>query len=478
MCALTVNAMIADTIDFGNERFEPLRAHLSTAERTVICDLPPALTCCGWALHPTTVYEWNAYFAALTDPILQPVQDEVVIHLFTDGSCFDQHLPAQRFAAWSIVQADSRSTLTSNAKVVAALPLPGLLQSAVRAETYAILQALRITADVEGEVYIWTDCDAVVKKVKKIQAGHEVLTNSGHADLWTEITCLLRTRKYPCHITHVSTHRNPDYAVNFLQDWCFSHNALADQAAVAANQTRDGMFWDLHERHCQATAVMSHYNCLVQTVQLRISQEVVREEKPVLLEAEVPEVDEPHVRLHWTGLPSLQIPPAAVRWYGDALVRSIVSWFWHGISEAHSAPVWMSHFQLYADFMLATGDPGPVRLSTAGQWQDGRDVSHIELRGFGFKQRTRWFAKVWKEVLRHQGIELSFHYGRPQSQMVLMFTGVAAVPWPQYRIAAVDKWMLGCSGVTYRRQSKLLDALPYARQHPSFPPAVLTSFGL
>ena len=111
--------------------------------------------------------------------------------------------------------------------------------------------------------------------------------------------------------------------MNFLQDWCFSHNALADQAAVAANQTRDGTFWDLHERHCQATAVMSHYNCLVQTVQLRISQEVVREEKPVLLEAEVPEVDEPHVRLHWTGLPSLQIPPAAVRWYGDALVVAL-----------------------------------------------------------------------------------------------------------------------------------------------------------
>ena len=39
--------------------------------------------------------------------------------------------------------------------------LPGLLQSSVRAEIYAVLHALRLTVHHAGSVYIWTDCDAV-----------------------------------------------------------------------------------------------------------------------------------------------------------------------------------------------------------------------------------------------------------------------------------------------------------------------------
>lgn len=458
-------------------QFEPLRSHLSEYDRAAIRDLPQALTCSGWALHPTTIYEWNAYFSALPDPVLQPVCDAEVFHFFTDGSCFNQHLVSQRFAAWSVVQAAGCDFHSHDAKVVAALPLPGLLQSAARAEIYAILQVLRLTRDVTGSVYLWTDSEAVAKKFRKLLAGHEVSTNSAHADLWVEVVSLVRARIAPCHITHVAAHRSVDSAADFLQEWCFSHNAMADRAAVLANQTRDAQFWALHARHSQALAVMSHYAQIVHDVQLRISQAVVRAEKPIQLEME-PTAELSPVRLQWQDLPTLQIPAAAVRWYGDTLVRSIVSWFWQGIAEATGGPKWLSHFQLYADYMLATGSKGPIRLKPANRWQDGSEIQHLDLYGFGYKQRTRWFAKVWKEVLRHQGVVLSYSYERPQSQMVQMFTGVAAMPWPDYRIAAVDKWMLGCSGVTFRRQSKLLDSLPFASKHPMFPPAVFTSLGL
>lgn len=457
------------------QHFDHLRTHLSHHDRDAICDLPAALTSSGWALHPTTVYEWNAYFASLEVPSLQPLRGKDVIHLFTDGSCFDQHLPAQRFAAWSVVQAHAREANQPDAEIVAALPLPGILQSAVRAEIFAFLQALRLTAETAAEVHIWTDSDAVLRKFRKIQAGHEVLTNSCHADLWTDITVLLRTRRYPCHVTRVSAHRSPDSANNFLQEWCFTHNAMADQAAVLANQSRDASFWDLHDRHCGALAAIGYYNRLVQNVQLLISREVVRGEKPVQLEAD-PE-PAPEETLRWTTLPSLQIPAAAVRWYGDSIVRSIVSWFWQGVADGGDRPMWISHFQLYADYMLATGLPGPVRLQPDNRWRDGQSVPHVDLFGFGYKQRTRWFVKVWKEVLRHQGIELNYTYGRPKSHMILMYTGVAAIPWSLARLTAVDKWMLSCAGVTFRRQTKLLDSLPFADQHPEFPPFCLTSFG-
>ena len=245
--------------------------------------------------------------------------------------------------------------------------------------------------------------------------------------------------------------------------------------AVKANYTRDSTFWQMQARHSKAIRFTSHYSRLTQDVQLAISQAVVRGEKPVQLELDS-DADEVKPCQPWVPLPDLQIPFAAVRWYGDALVRSIVSWFWQGIDEGGDL-AWISHFQLYADYMLATGQPGPVHVLPGPQWRNGCDVPNLPLRGFGFKQRTRWFTKVWKEILRHQGIELSFCYRRPRSQMVLMFTGVAAIPWPQYRIQAVDKWMLGIAGVTFRRQSKLLDALPFGVRNPVFPLPVLTSSG-
>ena len=383
-------------------KFEHVRTHISAEDRAVIRDLPPALTCCGWTLHPTTVFEWNEYFCTLPEPVLQPVVAQGSLHFFTDGSCFHQHLPAQRFAAWAIVQAaDDDVDPTNGAKVVAAAPLPGLLQSAVRAEIYAVYQVLRITADSLGMVYIWTDSEAVSKKFKRIQAGHEVLTNSSHADLWSAIASLLRTCRRPCQITHVAAHQPVHCAVDVLQEWCFAHNALVDKAAVLANQQRPSAFWELHERHCQALAAMTHYATVVHDVQLRISQEVVRGEKPVQLEPVPEELADPDLRLHWTQLPPLQLPQAALRWYGDSVVRSIVSWFWQGVHEAEGPPLWLSHFQLYADYMMATGLPGPIRLRPNDCWRDGSDLPHLDLLGFGFKQRTKWFVKVWKEILRH-----------------------------------------------------------------------------
>jgi len=147
----------------------------------------------------------------------------------------DQHLPDQRFAAWALVQAADCSSHVCQAHTLAAQPLPGLLQSAVRAEIYAVLQALRCTAEYVGTVMIWTDSIAVVKKFRRIQAGGAVLTNGSHADLWQEISQLLRGTPSPRHITHVYAHRHPDTAEFFLQEWCFLHNALADRMAVQAN---------------------------------------------------------------------------------------------------------------------------------------------------------------------------------------------------------------------------------------------------
>ena len=330
------------------DRFHEFRKHLSPEERAVICDLPPAVTGCGWSLAPTTMVEWNAHFVSLPDVLLPRLREPAseTIHLFTDGSCVDQHAPELRFAAWALIRAANCGSQIQHATVVAAQPLRGLLQSAIRAEIFAVLQALRHTAEHGGVVMIWTDSDAVVRKFRRISAGHLVRMNSSHSDLWLEISQLLHDARAPRLITHVFAHRCIDLAENFLQEWCFLHNHLADQNAVHANYARDKPFRLLRGRHQAALRFTSHYNSLVQRVQLAISQAVVRMEKPVQLDADCDMGHDVEVPT-WSPLPELSLPQQAVKWYGDAVVRSILSWFWQGLAEGGET-IWISHFQLYA----------------------------------------------------------------------------------------------------------------------------------
>ena len=86
--------------------------------------------------------------------------------------------------------------------------------------------------------------------------------------------------------------------------------------------------------------------------------------------------------------------------------------------------------------------------------------------------------KVWKEVMRHQRVSLEFSYGRPVSNMVLMHTGLAAVPWPLSRVKVIDAWMLKCAGATFRRNSRLIDALPLAERSMEMDGVFITSVGL
>ena len=457
--------------------FDCFRSHICPVTLKCISELPESLTTSGWSLHPTTALEWNQYFAQLPAPSVPRVTFQGAVHLFTDGSCFAQHDVQLRFAAWAVIQASCDGvTDYTGSRILGSGPLPGLLQSSVRAEFFAIMIALQITADHDGCVFLWTDCEAVVKRWRRLISGSHVRVNSAHADLWHRIEEALDGRRHKVVITRVAAHQCPDEAPPFFAEWCFRHNGLADKQAVRANFQRGEEFWDLQRRHSQATASVEFFNRTVQRVLLRISQEVVRQEVTCL--SELPGVpQEPSVPLQpWRQLPAVSIPAAATRWYGDSMVRLLASWFWHTLTDCAAPVVWVSHFQLYTDFMLSTGHPGPVHV---GRWVDGKSVSWLSLRGFSFKQRTRWFIKVLKETLRHLDVKLQMDYGKPWSQMILFHTGIIALPWPAARLSLVDDWFLQCgTGCTYRRQSKALESLPFAPAHGSFPLVPLTTIGL
>ena len=457
------------------ERFDHRRSHVNELDAAAILSLPEAVSCCGWALAPSTRLEWDQYFAGLQLPRPPRIQTGGVLHLFTDGSCHLQHSSLMRYAAWAVVQATEASGQSfEGTALVESGPLPGVLQSAVRAEVFAVLRALQCAEHHEGPLSIWTDCAAVVRRMRRILAGHGIRTNSVHADLWIEIERLASMRGNAICITRVAAHQSLRGQETLLEEWCFKHNALVDKFAVQANQARGADFWHLHDRHVRAVTRVGELNSLIQRVLLDISRDVVSMEVPDIPD-DLPEQAFSVPCRPWRPLPTLSIPAGAVRWYGDAMVRLIMSWFWQCLHGSQGDCRWVSHYQLYSDFMMATGHPGPVHRQ---RWLEGTAVPHLALQGYGFKQRSRWFAKVLKETLRHMGVSLHSCYGRPCSNMVLTFTGVVALPWPMERLEAIDRWMLKCAGTTFRRQSKKIDALPFCGRMDSFTEVYVSTIGM
>lgn len=365
------------------EHFDWTRRDLPRDILDLMPQLPEAVTCLGWDLMPTTMAEWWTYFTSLPAPT-RPLkfQYEGPMFLFTDGSCLHQSDSHLRFAAWAVVLASPDQASAANSQIVESGVLPGLLQSAVRAEIFAIYRALEFAVAYGKNVTLWTDCNAVVWRLRRVLQGGLPKVGSTHADLWFRISQLINNFQGTIQVEKVAAHRELTTAKNVFEAWCFQHNNIADREAVAANLRRPGVFWKLLERHVNACEYTEKVNTVVRQVLLTISREVVRAQDRV----ETPiDVDfEPVVQAPlpaWVGLLPFSLPQGAIRWYGVDIVRIILSWFFDVVFTSKAPLKWVSHIQLYADFMGSTGNPGPINERG---WKDGASVPHLALKGVFF----------------------------------------------------------------------------------------------
>ena len=208
---------------------------------------------------PDTWTDWNQCLLQIEDQPLDttiapsPAVDQW-IDVFTDGSCLWPRNKFLRLASWAVVQAHHTGD-PCKSQVVMAGAVPGLLQSAHRAELLAVLQSLRYARVWGLSLRIWSDCEAVVSRVRKILAFHEPpKINSAHADLWMEVYSILSEWNFQkLQITKVAAHQDLSEPQGALEQWAFAHNSLADRAARLANVQRPSQFWDAHRRHAIAT---------------------------------------------------------------------------------------------------------------------------------------------------------------------------------------------------------------------------------
>lgn len=445
----------------------------------MVPDLPACLTQSGWAMQaPTQDLWWQTLMQvelSLPTPLQTKWLDEAGwIDVFTDGSC---HCPKHvdlRFASWAVCRAASQFHLNEST-VIAAGGVPGILQSAYRAELFAVVQALQWAVQHQVKLRIWSDCQGVVNKVKKLTQGSWTPNiNSCHYDLWVQVQeALLILPQGTCRITKVAAHTDVQEAKGPLEQWAFMHNALADRAARLANQCRPQQFWEVQQRHSQQVMQVNRISSEIQKVILAVSKRAVMRaaledelsveplEAPLKAHRlpELSEQDGP-VAMELTKLAPLQ---AAER-FGHRLTALTAAWLQEGFQQAthgHENRRWIAWIQLYIDFQQRTGDVGPHYEKG---WKDPAVRPLLKARQVSFKKRCSWFVQLVKSILKCNQIHPTGSVTRPDSVMLALHTTSIYIAWPVNRTQSVERWLHNALSRAATRDGSTLKNLPFAKQ--------------
>ena len=292
--------------------------------------------------------------------------------VFTDGSCLWQSRPQYRVAAWSAVLAHpcTAGWRGTSLGVLGSSVLPGLCQTAFRAELYAVACVLCWASRCHAKVRLWLDCLGVVNKLVLMKMGMWVVTpNQTHADLWFWIAeSLAELGTDNLQIMKVPAHRSYASATSRLDWWMIYHNDAADRAAKLANQSRPEKFWSFWRQHVQGVIAAERLSTQVRQLHVAIAKQQVmgqhqpRAETTVVAPKETRQFAPTFDNTGWKGC---RLPQLAFV-YGEGHAQRAISWWSQRTRDDMASKVcWMSITQLFIDYNLTFGQPGPLKVEQA-----------------------------------------------------------------------------------------------------------------
>ncbi|CAE7655752.1 unnamed protein product [Symbiodinium sp. CCMP2456] len=164
--------------------------------------------------------------------------------LFTDGSCHEFGHADFALAGWGVILANNGAALASGA-------VPGLQQTAPRAEILAMTAAVRWALHTGLPCIAWTDAANVADGVHLIQ-DTGCLPGTADLDLWERLAGFLGqldARRFL--VRHTPSHLDTSLTESPLEDWLAVHNNHADVLAGFANVNRPQVFLDVHQKAVQ-----------------------------------------------------------------------------------------------------------------------------------------------------------------------------------------------------------------------------------
>ncbi len=94
---------------------------------------------------------------------------------------------------------------------------------------------------------------------------------------------------------------------------------------------------------------------------------------------------------------------------------------------------WISFFQLFIDYQLATGRPGPILVN--GNWKFQPSLAGE----FSYIHLCKWFQMLVKHYWKENSVEISVRSTRPVSSTIGCWLVCAHILWDQSRLRRVEE---------------------------------------
>ena len=424
---------------------EDFRSALPQDVLDIVPQLPVVATVHGWTLSSPYADAWLNYLDSLTRVFPEPFVSlsDRCVDLFTDGSCM-WNRTSYAVAGWSVVLGCSPSLSPDPQlfKIVGAGVLPGVLQSAYRAELYALCAALHYVKQFGVIARVWTDCQNLVTTFRMFISGLKRLKpNNPHVDLWKFV--LETVRELPVNsfmVAKVPAHQSLTDVENDLEAWAVIGNSAADSAAKSANLARSSAVWELWSKHSQQVDRLGYIGDTIRGFMIKVSNRWLQHR---FSSRDGNEQRQPDSRVG-RSFPILWEPTGEIQSIGGIfrqrfgfLADQFLQW-WNVNTSASDEPRWISFMHLYLDWQMTFGHPGVLLIN--GQWCNGATVGAVP-EGYNHNLRTKWWRLLMQQFFRDAEIKVGRGTLPPFSAVVYQFVGATSIPWPSYRISCIDRWI-------------------------------------
>ena len=449
---------------------EPLRQKHAPNAAKCAHTLPSALSLRGWALYPPTWPRWISYLANLPREIPKPFHAFPLlpwVDVFTDGSCYWQAQPSLRLAAWSAVIAlpFSATWRFGVHGLLGASFLPGVIQSAYRAELYALGFVLHWASVSRTPVRIWSDCLGVVNRALLLICGkRRVRPNTVNSDLWFWVMqSAHELGEENIQIFKVPAHQEVRRATSLKQAWLIWNNGAADRAARMANSNRPAYCWELWGRYASEFLWAQNIHAEVVALHLAVADLSVRSSDHEPLEP----VTGPR-RSHrifqksyddtaWNG----EFLPVLAQRYNSSLANKVTTWWRTRVVTGSAVTSWIPLVFLYVDFQLTFGCAGPMKIQR--NWVEPCQRPYLIPEKYKHSQRLRWFRTFLSFFWKTAGIKLGSATCRPDTEVIQAFVPAFSVAWDPWCLTLVEQWIRTHLVKPCARAALELRHLPLAR---------------
>ena len=427
-----------------------LRNRLPPAILDLRNDLPRVCTEHGWVLQSSCVDMWRQALLSLPERVVSlvslPAGVDQTLDFFTDGSCLWPERPAYRLASYSVILAGPvvLNPVASHASLVAAAAVPGLVQTAHRAELFAVAAVLEICLHqaVGGKIRIWLDCMSVVVKFQLLLSGQwKPSLSQPHSDLWQWVwnnVQMLGAGRLEVH--KVPAHLDRHAVENDLLLWKVLHNFLADEAARVANTTRGDAFWRMWQEHADEVSRYEWLSAHLARFQVACLQRWFQEKPDLVMTQAGPPRERKQFPKFWSNPDLSAVGPRFRKAFGASLEARFIRWWRIVFDDQSDRLEWISFGQLLVHWLLVEKHPGVIKDGKV--WRDGGHVAN-GCRQYKFRVRARWFRLMFQEFCKACGLKLGCASLKPHTDFQTCHVGCVSVPMREHAWNCVEDWFRG-----------------------------------